>query len=100
VAAAPRGRARDLGLTLGLLPPGPLNAITDVAGVRVGHATVRQGDPPGGLGQGPARTGVTAIWPGDGIGRVGYPAGMHVLNGFGELTGAEEIGRASCRERV
>ena len=61
-----RGRARELGLNLGLLDPGPLNAITDVAGIRVGHCTVVHGDPPGGFGKGPARTGVTAIWPGDG----------------------------------
>ncbi|MDR2454346.1 MAG: P1 family peptidase [Bifidobacteriaceae bacterium] len=90
-APGARARARDLGLRLGLLPTGPLNAITDVAGVRVGHATVRHGQPPGGPGLGPARTGVSAIWPGEGIGQVGYPAGMHVLNGFGELTGAEVV---------
>jgi D-aminopeptidase len=86
-----RGRARDLGLKLGLLEPGPLNAITDVAGVRVGHSTVIHGDLPGGFGQGPARTGVTAIWPSDHLERGGVPAGKHILNGMGEVTGLEEI---------
>ncbi len=52
-----RARLRDLGLRTGLLPPGPLNAITDVPGVRVGHATVVHDSPS------VARTGVTAIWP-------------------------------------
>lgn len=86
-----RGRARDLGLKLGLLEPGPLNAITDVAGVRVGHSTVIHGDVPGGFGQGPARTGVTAIWPSDHLERGGVPAGKHILNGTGEVTSLEEI---------
>jgi D-aminopeptidase len=86
-----RGRARELGLHLGLLDPGPLNAITDVTGVRVGHCTVVHGDPPGGFGKGPARTGVTAIWPGDGILRGSVPAGKHLLNGTGEMTGLEEV---------
>jgi|SRR5271157_3717706 len=54
-----RPRARDLGITIGVLPSGPLNAITDVAGVRVGHCTVWEGASPGRRGAGPARTGVT-----------------------------------------
>src|SRR5258708_5283388 len=56
-----RVRARDLGIVAGTLPPGPLNGITDVAGVLVGHATIVQGS--GGLkvGEGPVRTGVTAV---------------------------------------
>lgn len=86
-----RGRTRELGLKLGLLDPGPLNAITDVAGIRVGHCTVVHGDTPGGFGNGPARTGVTAIWPGDGLLRGGVPAGKHLLNGTGEMTGLEEV---------
>ena len=53
----PRARLRDLGLTVGSLPPGPFNAITDVAGVKVGYSTVIQDRPR------IARTGVTAIWP-------------------------------------
>ena len=59
---APRGpRPRELGVRIGALEPGPANAITDVAGVRVGHVTVWR-DEPG--GRGIARTGVTAIVPG------------------------------------
>jgi D-aminopeptidase len=88
---AGRARARDLGLKLGLMSPGPLNAITDVAGVRIGHCTVIEGDPPGGYGRGPARTGATAIWPGDHLERGGFPAGKHILNGTGEVTSLEEI---------
>jgi len=86
-----RARARELGITIGLLPPGPLNAITDVAGVRVGHSTVVWGDPPGGTGQGPARTGVTAIWPGENIVELSVSAGYDILNGTGEVTSLQEI---------
>ncbi len=57
-------RARDLGISIGLLAPGPLNAITDVAGVRVGHATIIAGEAgPLVAGQGPVRTGVTVVCP-------------------------------------
>ena len=86
-----RKRARDLGLKIGILEPGPYNAITDVKGVRVGHANVRHGEVPGGYGKGPAITGVTAIMPGDDLGRGAVPAGRHVLNGTGEVTGISEI---------
>ncbi len=80
-----RPRARDLGITPGVLPPGPVNAITDVAGVRVGHCTVWEGESPGRRAAGPARTGVTAIIPpGDYFGVPLY-AGCSVLNGCGEL---------------
>ena len=58
-----RPRARDLGITFGVLSPGPLNAITDVVGVRVGHCTVWDGESPVKYASGPARTGVTAIVP-------------------------------------
>jgi D-aminopeptidase len=55
-----RGRARDYGVTIGRRPTGPLNAITDVAGIRVGHRTIlREGS---GDGRGVVRTGVTAIF--------------------------------------
>src|SRR4030095_9760352 len=66
------------------LPPGPRNAITDVAGVRVGHATIRLGDS--------VRTGVTAILPHGGNpfwARV--PAAVHVGNGFGKLLGSTQV---------
>ena len=79
-----RPRARELGIRIGTLPTGKLNAITDVPGVRVGHATVVEGDS--------VRTGVTVVLPHE-----GNPweepvfAGPHRLNGNGELTGLEWI---------
>ncbi len=85
-------RARDLGIVIGRGRPGPSNAITDVAGVRVGHTTLIVGDGPLVTGTGPIRTGVTVVVPHD-----GDPwtepvfAGCHRLNGNGELTGLEWI---------
>ncbi len=68
----------------GILQPGPLNAITDVAGVRVGHVTVVEGDD--------VRTGATAILPhGDNLFQHKVPAGMAVGNGFGKLMGSTQI---------
>ena len=84
-------RYRDLGLTVGLLPTGPLNAITDVEGVRVGLATRIEGDGPLDVGRGPIRTGVTVIVPHEGIGAEPLFAGCHRLNGNGELTGLEWV---------
>jgi D-aminopeptidase len=85
-------RARDLGITIGTLPTGSLNAITDVAGVRVGHATLISGDGPLVVGTGPIRTGVTIIQPHDGDpGRRPIFAGSHTLNGNGEMTGLEWV---------
>jgi len=79
-----RRRARDLGLRLGVLPTGPLNAITDVTGVRVGHVTVIEGDD--------IRTGATAIVPHDGNPfQDKVPAGLAVGNGFGKLAGATQL---------
>ena len=85
-------RARDLGIVIGEGTPGPFNAITDVAGVRVGHATIVSGDGPLVRGQGPVRTGVTVIVPHDGD-PWSEPlfAGAHTLNGNGDLTGLEWI---------
>jgi D-aminopeptidase len=83
-AHSQRARARDLGVKPGVFPPGRNNAITDVAGVRVGHATLMQGDS--------IRTGVTAILPHEGnlfLERV--PAALHVGNGFGKLLGATQL---------
>jgi len=83
-AQEPRVRARDLGVAPGVFRPGPLNAITDVAGVRVGHATIVAGDS--------VRTGVTAIVPHSGnvfFDRV--PAAVHVGNAFGKLVGATQV---------
>jgi D-aminopeptidase len=80
-------RLRDLGLSIGSLPTGPNNAVTDVAGVRVGVTTLIEGDGPLKVGQGPIRTGVTVIMPSNDIGREPLFAGSHRLNGNGELTG-------------
>lgn len=79
-----RPRARDLGLNPGILSPGPLNAITDVAGVKVGHATIIRGDQ--------IRTGVTAILPhGGNLFREKVPAAIFVGNGFGKLMGSTQV---------
>jgi len=85
-------RARDHGIVLGRLPAGPLDAITDVPGVRVGHATLIRGEGPRVVGEGPVRTGVTVVVPHDGDAFI-EPlfAGCHRLNGNGELTGLEWI---------
>ncbi len=80
----PRVRARTLGVAPGIFAPGPYNAITDVAGVRVGQVTLNQGDK--------IRTGLTAIFPHGGnayLDRV--PAAVHVGNGFGKLTGSTQV---------
>ena len=88
-------RSRDLGIVIGVGRPGPFNAITDVAGVRVGHATMIQGDGPLVVGKGPIRTGVTVIVPHDGdVWSEPVFAGSHTLNGNGELTGLEWIREA------
>ncbi len=79
-----RPRARDLGVAPGIFAPGRFNAITDVAGVKVGHTTVIEGDR--------VRTGVTAILPHEGnpfLDRV--PAALHVGNGFGKLLGVTQL---------
>ena len=81
-------RLRDLGVTIGRGQPGPLNAITDVPGVRVGQTTLISGDGPLVVGEGPIRTGVTVITPrGPDAWREPVFAGGHRLNGNGELTG-------------
>ena len=85
-------RLRDLGLTIGRGTPGPLNAITDVSGVRVGHTTLISGDGPLVVGRGPVRTGVTVVSPrGPEAWREPVFAGCHRLNGNGELTGLEWV---------
>jgi D-aminopeptidase len=85
-------RARDLGIVIGSGRPGPLGAITDVPGVRVGHRTLIHGDGPLVRGLGPVRTGVTVVVPHDGdTWTEPVFAGAHRLNGNGELTGLEWI---------
>ena len=80
----PRPRASDLGLKVGILPTGPLNAITDVAGVEVGQTTIIRGDN--------VRTGVTAVLPHTGnLYREKVPAAIFVGNGFGKLTGSTQV---------
>src|ERR1044071_835620 len=88
---ASKPRARDLGIRIGTLDTGPLDAITDVAGVGVAPATLMEAAGPLRVGEGPVRTGVTAIVPGDGIGQRAFFAGCHRLNGNGELTGLEWV---------
>ncbi len=84
---------RDHGLRIGGLEPGPSSSIADVRGVRVGHVTVVRDEPDPPAGRGTARSGVTAILPGDPASLVAepVPAGVAVLNGAGELTGSHEI---------
>ena len=79
-----RSRVRELGINVGILPPGPLNAITDVNGVLVGHTTVIRGDT--------VRTGVTAILPhGGNLFREKVPGAVFVGNGFGKLAGSTQV---------
>lgn len=83
-AETPRARARDLGVAIGILPTGPLNAITDVAGVKVGHTTIVRGEN--------VRTGVTAILPhGGNLFREKVPAAVFVGNAFGKLMGSTQV---------
>jgi D-aminopeptidase len=84
-----RARARDLGIRIGTLPPGPTNSIVDVAHVRVGHVTVWFDEPRAPEGRGIARTGVTAIVPftPDDLFEHRVPVGVSVLNGAGEMSG-------------
>jgi D-aminopeptidase len=89
---AGRPRLRELGVEIGTLPPGRLNALTDVPGVRVGHTTLVAGDGRLRVGQGPVRTGVTAIHPHEGSAFLeSVPAAIAVLNGTGEITGRSQV---------
>ncbi len=84
LASETRPRAREFGLVVGVLPPGPLNAITDVAGVKVGQVTVVEGKD--------VRTGVTAILAHEGnLYQDKVPAGISVGNGYGKLTGVTQV---------
>ncbi len=85
-------RARGAGITIGELPTGPQNAITDVAGVRVGHATLIGGEGALQPGVGPVRTGVTVILPhAENIFRAKVHAAVHTINGFGKVLGFEQV---------
>ncbi|HXJ32115.1 MAG TPA: P1 family peptidase [Gemmatimonadales bacterium] len=84
LVAQSRPRARDLGITVGVLPAGPLDAITDVSGVRVGQVTIVRGDS--------VNTGVTAILPhGGNVFRDKVPAAVVVGNAFGKLAGSTQV---------
>ncbi len=77
-------RARDYGIEFGVMKTGPLNAITDIQGVKVGHQTLLKGDS--------IRTGVTAILPHDGnIFQSKVPAAIYIGNGFGKLAGISQV---------
>ncbi|HET6891104.1 MAG TPA: P1 family peptidase [Pyrinomonadaceae bacterium] len=79
-----RPRAREAGIKVGILPVGPLNSITDVAGVMVGHTTIIRGDS--------IRTGVTAVLPHNGnLFREKVPGAIFVGNGFGKLMGSTQV---------
>ncbi len=84
LVAQDRSRARELGVKIGVLPTGPLNAITDVQGVKVGHVT---------LNSTPSmRTGVTVIIPHSGnLFQEKVPAAVYVGNGFGKLSGTTQV---------
>jgi D-aminopeptidase len=91
-------RARDLGIVIGTYATGPLNAITDVAGVKVGHTTLIAGEGPLKPGVGPVRTGVTVVIPRDDVWHKKVPAGSFVLNGTGEMTGLAWVGESGFLE--
>ena len=86
----PRARARDIGIQIGTLPTGTHNAITDVAGVKVGHVTLNEGDS--------IRTGVTAILPSDDIWTARLFGAAHIIHGNGEATGIARINQAGWIE--
>ncbi len=86
-----RPRPRELGLRPGILPPGPGNCITDVGGIGVGHVTVDRGSGPLVPGEGPVRTGVTAIIPGFEMLEQPFPAAALVINGFGKSAGLPQL---------
>ena len=89
--AQSRPRARDIGLAPGVLPVGPLNAITDVSGVTVGHVSLVEGDA--------IRTGVTAVLPhGGNLFQEKVPAAIHLGNAFGKLVGYSQVNELGVLE--
>jgi D-aminopeptidase len=91
-------RVPDLGITIGLLPPGPTGSVLDVPGAGLGHATIWRDEPDPPAGRGIARTGVTVIDPGGDLFAAPVPAGGAVLNGAGECTGLLAIGEWGLAE--
>jgi len=94
----PRQRIRDLGIVIGQYSTGAQNAITDVAGVKVGQTTLVAGEGALVPGQGPVRTGVTVVVPRDDVWHKKVPAGSFVLNGTGEMTGLAWISESGFLE--
>jgi D-aminopeptidase len=90
-AGVHRVRLRDLGIHIGEFSPGPLNSITDVPGVRVGHSTVIEGSGRRKPGNGPVRTGVTVILPNDDIYNRKLVSGSFTLSGAGEVSGLTQV---------
>ncbi len=87
-----RSRFRDTGLSIGSLPTGPHNAITDIKGVRVGQVSLIEGSGPLSPGKGPIRTGVTVILPHPGnVYRKKVRAMVHSINGHGKCFGFEQV---------
>ena len=88
-----RCRARDLGIEIGEFPTGRHNAITDVSGVRVGHCTVIKGEGKSAIGEGPLRTGITAVLPAPPADLITNKAqaAVHVVNGFGKSVGLMQV---------
>ena len=84
LCAQEKMRVRQHGIKIGILPPGPFNAITDVHGVKVGHTTLHKGED--------VHTGVTAILPhGGNLFQLKVPGAIYVGNGFGKLAGSTQV---------
>ena len=97
-SSEPRQRVRDLGIVIGQYPTGAQNAITDVAGVKVGQTTLVTGEGALVPGHGPVRTGVTVVIPRDDVWHKKVPAGSFVLNGTGEMTGLAWVSESGFLE--
>jgi len=87
-----RVRAREIGIKIGTMSPGRYNAITDVEGIGVGHSTIIEGEGPLIIGEGPVRTGVTAIVPHQGnIYEEKVRAAVYSYNAYGKATGLFQV---------
>src|SRR6476646_8673382 len=86
-----RKRLRDIGVSIGRYPTGPLNALTDIGGVKVGHTTLVSGEGKLDRGKGPVRTGVSCVMPTEDVYRERLIGGTFVLNGAGELAGLTQV---------
>jgi D-aminopeptidase len=93
-----RPHVQELGIKIGQYESGEWNAITDVAGVKVGHLTIKEGQGALHPGHGPVRTGVTVIIPRNDVWHHKVPAGAFVLNGTGEMTGLAWVAESGFLE--